>query len=156
MDGKRSVTQSCRAHAWPPWYGVVARFRCPASTGFSSRSIRRRRWLPGRRGSSAACGPRAYRRQGGADLEQLHDTLAERLDPIGFPPEGRAFLPYLTLGRFRGRGQAGGAALADAIAAEGDVEAGEMRVQRIVLSESRLSKAGAEHDRLHVAELGSG
>lgn len=92
-------------------------------------------------------------REGAVDLARLHDALAERLEPIGFPPEARGFRPHLTLGRFRDRGQAGGAALADALASAAEATAGAMPVRKIVLYESRLTKAGAEYDRLHAALL---
>ncbi|MFM7242967.1 MAG: RNA 2',3'-cyclic phosphodiesterase [Planctomycetaceae bacterium] len=95
-------------------------------------------------------------REGTADLTRLYNALAERLEPLGFPPEARGFRPHLTLGRFRDRGQAGGAALADAIASGDDAVTAAMQVRRIVLYESRLSKAGAEHDRLHAAALANG
>lgn len=88
-------------------------------------------------------------RGGAAELSRLHDALADRLEPIGFPREARGFRPHLTLGRFR----AGCPNLAEAIATGDEAAAGEMRVRRIVLYESRLSKAGAEYDRLHAAPL---
>lgn len=93
--------------------------------------------------------------EGAADLTGLHDALADRLVPIGFHPEARGFRPHLTLGRVRDRGDAAGA-LGTALASVAGVPAAEMRVQRIVLYESRLSKTGAEHDRLHVAALARG
>lgn len=90
--------------------------------------------------------------EGSAGLLQLHKALAERLEPLGYPAEARGFRPHLTLGRFRGRGPAGGD-LAGAIEACRDAVAGEMPVRKIVLYESRLTKSAAEHDRLHVASL---
>lgn len=92
-------------------------------------------------------------REGTAELTRLYDALAERLEPLGFSSEARGFRPHLTLGRFRDRVHAG-AALGTALALADGVRATEMRVQRLVLYESRLSKAGAEHDRLHAAALG--
>lgn len=95
-------------------------------------------------------------RGGVADLGQLYDALADRLSPLGFPPEARGYRPHLTLGRFRGAGRgaaAAGSALAEALASCDDRDAGEMTVTRIVLYESRLSREGAEHDRLHASPL---
>jgi len=89
---------------------------------------------------------------GAAELARLYDELAGRLAPIGFHPEARGFRPHLTLGRFRGRGTEG-ATLAAALASVEGVAAAEMRLQKIVLYESRLLKAGAEYDRLHAAPL---
>lgn len=95
-------------------------------------------------------------RAGAADLDRLHDALAKRLEPIGFPPEARGFRPHLTVGRFRDRSQAGNAALTDALPSVAEAPVGEMPVRRIVLYESRLAKAGAEHDRLHASPLAGG
>jgi 2'-5' RNA ligase len=94
-------------------------------------------------------------RKGVAELTGLYDALAEQLEPLGFPPEARGFQPHLTLGRIRGRGQPP-AALASAIAATDAAIAGETRVEKVVLYASRLSKDGAEHDRLHAASLARG
>ena len=81
--------------------------------------------------------------------------LADRLEPLGFAREARGFRPHLTLGRLRDRGQGEQAGLAEAIA-DGDAAAASgMPLRRIMLYESRLSKAGAEYDRLHVSPLRS-
>jgi len=94
-------------------------------------------------------------REGAAELTRLHAALADRLAPIGFPPEARGFRPHLTLGRCRGGGMAG-APLATALATADGVSTVAMPVRKIVLYESRLSKAGAEYDRLHAAPLADG
>lgn len=91
-------------------------------------------------------------REGAAELTRLHEALQERLEPIGFRPEARGFLPHVTLGRLRDRGPAADT-LAAAIASADVATAGGMRVQKVVLYESRLAKAGPEHDRLHAAPL---
>lgn len=86
-------------------------------------------------------------------LVRLSTALAERLTPLGFPPDLRGSRPHLTLARIRGRGPRDGHGLVEAIDASRDAAAGEMTVQRIVLYESRRSQAGAEYDRLHTAPL---
>lgn len=87
-------------------------------------------------------------------LVGLHDALARRLEPLGFPPEGRGFQPHVTLGRFRRGGKASPpATLAAALERSAESGAGDVPVQKIVLYESRLSTAGAEYDRLHAAAL---
>ncbi|MFM7183833.1 MAG: RNA 2',3'-cyclic phosphodiesterase [Planctomycetota bacterium] len=92
--------------------------------------------------------------QGRGELVALHDALARQLTPLGFPPEARGFRPHLTLGRFRSGGTGPPApALAAAIERCGASAASEMLVRKVVLYESRLTKAGAEHDRLHAAAL---
>jgi 2'-5' RNA ligase len=92
---------------------------------------------------------------GAVELQRLHDALAERLGPLGFPAEARGFRPHLTLGRFRGKARAA-SGLSGAIEACRDAVAGEMPVRMIALYESRLTKAGAEHDRLHASPLAGG
>lgn len=89
------------------------------------------------------------------ELVRLHDALAERLTPLGFPPEARGFRPHLTLGRCRGAGSSSSAA-ASWLPSFAEADAGEMTASRVCLYESRLSPAGAEHDRLHAARLGGG
>jgi 2'-5' RNA ligase len=96
--------------------------------------------------------------EGSAELARLHDALAVRLTPLGFPPEARGYQPHLTLGRFRagGRGRAGhdGEQLAAAIEACGEIDAGASDVRRVCLYESHLAREGARYDRLHAASLG--
>lgn len=94
-------------------------------------------------------------REGEAELVRLHDALALRLEPLGFPGEARRYQPHLTLGRFRGgdgRGVAGG--VATALDACASVDAGGGMVSRVCLYESRLAPEGPAYDRLHVARLG--
>lgn len=87
-------------------------------------------------------------------LVGLHDALARRFEPLGFPPEGRGFQPHVTLGRFRRGGKASPpATLAAALERSAESGAGDVPVKKIVLYESRLSTAGAEYDRLHAAAL---
>lgn len=51
----------------------------------------------------SAARPRVLRLEvnAGADLELLQDRLERGGEQIGFPPEGRAFRPHITLGRVR-------------------------------------------------------
>lgn len=97
-------------------------------------------------------------REGASAIGRLHDALAERLMPLGFPPEARGYQPHLTLGRFRagGRGREGydGEQLAAAIEACGESDAGASDVRRVCLYESHLGRGGARYDRLHAAALG--
>jgi 2'-5' RNA ligase len=91
---------------------------------------------------------------GAAELGALHDALAERLEPLGIPPEARGFRPHLTLARFRsGRSGASAAGYAAALDACADVEGGETAITKACLYESRLAPTGAEYDRLHVSRL---
>jgi len=87
-------------------------------------------------------------------LVALHEALARRFEPLGFPPEGRGFQPHLTLGRFRRGGKASPpAAMVGALERCAESGACEVPVTKIVLYESRLSTGGAEYDRLHAAAL---
>ncbi len=91
-------------------------------------------------------------REGEPDMVRLHDALAERLEPIGFPPEARGFRPHLTLGRCRGAGR-DGTHMAEVLAACGDMPPSDTSVTRVCLYESHLSRSGAEHNRLHTSPL---
>jgi 2'-5' RNA ligase len=96
-------------------------------------------------------------REGGVEIAALHHALAERLTPLGFPPEARVYRPHLTLGRFRGGGSGGAGSASErltaAIEACREAEGGSTTVQRVCLYESRLAREGAEYDRLHAASL---
>jgi 2'-5' RNA ligase len=93
-------------------------------------------------------------RAGAAELGALHDALAARLEPLGFPPEARGFRPHLTLARFRsGRAAASAAGYAAALDACADLDGGETAITKACLYESRLAPTGPEYDRLHVSRL---
>ena len=89
--------------------------------------------------------------EGAAELGRLHAALAERLTPLGFPPEARVYRPHLTLGE--GGVGAGSDRLVAALEACRNADGGSASVQRVCLYESRLAREGAEHDRLHAASL---
>jgi 2'-5' RNA ligase len=84
-------------------------------------------------------------REGGEQLREVHDMLAERLG-VGVE---RLFTPHLTLARFRGRvghtqvGQVMGV----------PASAGPCPIDRVTLYESRLSPAGPVYVRLADAAL---
>ncbi|MFM8734127.1 MAG: RNA 2',3'-cyclic phosphodiesterase [Pirellulales bacterium] len=92
---------------------------------------------------------------GEADLVRLHDALAARLEPLGFPGEARRYRPHLTLGRFRGGGHTMSGDLATALDACATVDAGGGPVTRLCLYESQIAKEGSRYDRLHVVQLGA-
>lgn len=94
--------------------------------------------------------------EGADDLVRLHETLAARLEPLGFPAEARRYQPHLTLGRFRGGGRGIAGDIGAAIDACGTADAGGGMVTRVCLYESRQSRDEASYDRLHVARLGAG
>jgi 2'-5' RNA ligase len=85
-------------------------------------------------------------------LEILQHRVEQEMERLGFPLEGRAFRPHITLGRAKNDASpsrmAGLAALLD------ELEYGaETLVESVDLMESRLSPAGAAYTRLHAAAL---
>jgi len=74
-------------------------------------------------------------------LELLQHRVEQRLEALGFPLEGRAFRPHVTLGRAKSGAPAG--PLASVATALADLEyAAEVTVPSLDLMESRLSPAG--------------
>jgi 2'-5' RNA ligase len=86
-------------------------------------------------------------------LEILQHKVEQEMERLGFPLEGRAFRPHLTLGR--AKNEASPARLAGLAAALDELAyAAEVTVESVDLMESRLSPAGARYTRLHAAPLG--
>lgn len=85
-------------------------------------------------------------------LELLQHRVEQELERLGFPLEGRAFHPHLTLGRAQRDARAG--AFRDL---EGRLHAlafdGEALVESVDLMESQLSRDGARYTRRHAALL---
>jgi 2'-5' RNA ligase len=75
-------------------------------------------------------------------LEALHREVEQRLTRAGVAPDHRPFSPHLTLGRVR---LAAGLRAGSLLEGLTDVGLGDLRVDRAVLMESRLSAAGAIH-----------
>ncbi|OGU02271.1 MAG: hypothetical protein A2W29_01145 [Gemmatimonadetes bacterium RBG_16_66_8] len=85
-------------------------------------------------------------------LELLQHRVEQGLEALGFPLEGRAFRPHVTLGRAKSGAPAG--PLASVATALADLEyAAEVTVPSLDLMESRLSPAGATYERRHAARL---
>ncbi len=88
----------------------------------------------------------------GAGLAALARDLGRALAPLGFPPEGRPFLPHLTFGRSRdARGAPG---LGGAIAGASAGAPVTWRAEEVVLFRSRLAPGGAVHEPLERVRLG--
>lgn len=79
-------------------------------------------------------------------LAAIKADLEERLAPLGYQPETRAFKPHLTLAR--ARQQNGESALARCIAACRVKSFGKAEVDRIILFRSDLSPKGARYTAL--------
>jgi 2'-5' RNA ligase len=75
-----------------------------------------------------------------------HAALIERLRPLGYAPETRAYSPHLTLARVKAPGRSP-AKVRDTLAAEAG-DCGSMAVTALTLFRSRLSPHGATYERL--------
>jgi 2'-5' RNA ligase len=79
--------------------------------------------------------------EGGAWMRSLAEEIARRLEPTGFVPEDRPFLPHLTLARCRRT-----TPMTAARAAVGEDPIGDpWFVDHVVVYESRLGSGPAEH-----------
>jgi RNA 2',3'-cyclic 3'-phosphodiesterase len=83
--------------------------------------------------------------QGLSELASIHDALNQRLQPLGFEPEGRAFSAHLTIARIKhapkGAGRTVHAAL-DRIT----IPATRVAVSRATVFESHLSPKGPRYE----------
>ncbi|MBI3981454.1 MAG: RNA 2',3'-cyclic phosphodiesterase [Gemmatimonadetes bacterium] len=87
-------------------------------------------------------------------LEMLQHRVEREMEGLGFPLEGRAFRPHLTLGR--AKNGAPPVRMAGLGAALEELEyAAEATVESVDLMESRLSPSGARYTCLHAAALES-
>jgi 2'-5' RNA ligase len=82
------------------------------------------------------------------ELARAHDEVGARLQPWGFPPEGRAYSAHLTIARVKEAPHgAARAALRDALAHE-PADAGRSRIEELTVFRSRTSPKGAAYERL--------
>lgn len=85
-------------------------------------------------------------------LELLQHRVEQELERLGFPLEGRAFHPHLTLGRAQRDARAGAFRdLEDRM--DGLTFTGESMVESVDLMESQLARDGARYTRRHAALL---
>ena len=86
--------------------------------------------------------------RGLGELARLHEEVGSRLQPWGFPPEGRAYSAHLTIARLKEPASAAArAAIRNAVAHEpGD--AGACRIEHLVVFRSRTAPAGAVYEPL--------
>lgn len=86
--------------------------------------------------------------RGLADLARAHDEVGARLQPWGFPPEGRAYSAHLTIARVKEPPHgAARAAIRQAIAHE-PADAGSCRIEALTVFRSRTSPHGAIYEPL--------
>jgi RNA 2',3'-cyclic 3'-phosphodiesterase len=87
-----------------------------------------------------------------APLELLQHGVEREMEPLGFPLEGRAFQPHLTLGRAERRARPGDfAKLAPRL--EALAFAGDAVIASLDLMESQLGGSGARYTRRHAVPL---
>jgi 2'-5' RNA ligase len=85
-------------------------------------------------------------------LELLQHRVEQEMEPLGFPLEGRAFHPHLTLGRAQRDARASAfREFEDRITSL--AFAGEVSVESVDLMESQLGRDGARYTRRHAASL---
>ena len=89
---------------------------------------------------------------GATEVTHLADALRRVTEPLGIPPDARAFTPHVTLGRVRTPQR--GADVVAAVAACAPSEAGVWTPEAVVLFESRLQPSGAVHEPLATLPLG--
>jgi 2'-5' RNA ligase len=85
-------------------------------------------------------------------LFAVHDALRDRLAPIGYQPEGRAYSPHLTIARVKDVGKEDGATLRR-ILREATDDVGGCEVRHATLFRSRTSPSGSRYEVLKRIEL---
>ena len=90
-------------------------------------------------------------------LQRLYSAVEEALSPLGFPPEGRAFTPHLTLARLRdGTSPEERARAAARLTSQAWEEGAAVPVGGVSLMRSTLRPGGAVYARLRWAGFGGG
>ena len=90
-------------------------------------------------------------------LQRLYSSVEEALAPLGFPPEGRAFTPHLTLARLRdGTSPEERARAAERLTSLAWEEGAAIPVGGVSLMRSTLRPGGAVYARLRWAGFGGG
>jgi RNA 2',3'-cyclic 3'-phosphodiesterase len=84
-------------------------------------------------------------------LAALHAACEQRLEVIGFGPEGRFYRPHVTLARINARGEQ--APLRAQVAAMAPLSGRAFRVDGVDVMSSRLTPKGPVYARMHQATL---
>jgi len=92
-------------------------------------------------------------KDGEAQVRKLAENMEQALYSRGFARDKKAFTPHLTIGRVRGRIPKN--KIERFIEQEKVFETAKVRVDGVVLFESRLTPEGAIHTPLYTASLGS-
>ncbi len=88
------------------------------------------------------------------NLAAIAGNIEQRLDPLGFPREKRAFTPHLTLARFEPPGIS--ERLGAVVRENAERDFGAMRAGEFHLIESKLKPSGAEYTTLHAFSFAVG
>ena len=92
-----------------------------------------------------------WTRLNGDGLQELYTKIESALSSCGFPPEGRAFRPHITLGRVRS--PRGWNLVLEGIKAYLQYDFGESPIDKVTLYQSDLGPGGAVYTPLGVAHL---
>jgi 2'-5' RNA ligase len=87
-------------------------------------------------------------------LEALKKALDRALEPIGYAPEDRPFLPHLTLARVARLNALERRRVGEVIALLRETQFGQWRVERVELMQSVLLPTGAKYTALRSFPLG--
>lgn len=86
--------------------------------------------------------------RGLAELARAHEEVGERLQPWGFPPEGRAYSAHLTIARVKEQPHGSARAALRQALAHVPADAGSCRIEELAVFRSRTAPAGAVYERL--------
>ena len=94
-------------------------------------------------------------REESGTLMRLQKAIEDRMEKLGFAPEGRRFHAHLTLGRTQRRASSGDVRRLGQLVSETDIgKLGQMEAQTVSLMKSDLKPTGAVYTQLAAAELG--
>ena len=86
-------------------------------------------------------------------LQELVLEIEAALEPLGFPPEEKAYHPHLTLARIKRENAKVGSALIQTRALESDQHLGALIVDRFTLFQSDLDSSGARYTPLWTVQF---
>ena len=82
-----------------------------------------------------------------AELAAFKSMLDVGLQPLGWEPEKRPFIPHITLGRVKNAGKLRGVSWA------GEMEAVQLEITAVSLIESQLSPQGPRYTTRHISQF---
>jgi RNA 2',3'-cyclic 3'-phosphodiesterase len=85
--------------------------------------------------------------RGGREMADLYREIGDRLTPLGYEPERRAYTAHLTIGRVKDPGRGGSKAIRETLARL-PADCGTCRISGVTMFRSRLSPRGAAYEPL--------